>query len=175
MASGWNTRRQGLIDRTFGRLTVLSKSSPGRSAAGHTTGRWLCRCVCGKETTVATGNLTGGQVVSCGCALKGCNSKRPLEWVYNKLVGEGNKRGYTVCLTYEEYFDMSRLTECHYCGATLHWGLTGGHNIDRKDNAIGYSKNNCVVCCGVCNKTKGDLFTYEQFVKLGAVIGTFTA
>ena len=31
---------------------------------------WLCDCDCGKQTTVALGNLRSGQVISCGCRRK---------------------------------------------------------------------------------------------------------
>ena len=39
--------------------------------------------------------------------------------------------------------------------------MSAKYNLDRKDNSIGYSKNNCVVCCSTCNYIKGDKFTYE--------------
>lgn len=54
-------RRIDLTGRIFGYLTVLS-----RALIQDKKGRfWECRCVCGKLTIVATGNLTGNQ--SCGC------------------------------------------------------------------------------------------------------------
>ena len=60
---------------------------------------------------------------------------------------------------------------CHYCGAELMWNAIGrqhrgGTNLDRKNNALGYSVDNCVVCCGSCNRTKGDRYTYEEFLIL---------
>lgn len=65
---------------------------------------------------------------------------------------------------------------CHYCGADIFWAEyntnTNGsnYNLDRKDNAIGYSKENCVACCGRCNESKSNHFTYEQFVQIGDLI-----
>lgn len=35
------------------------------------------------------------------------------------------------------------------------------------NNSTGYSKENCVVCCSVCNTFKSDKFTYTEMLKLG--------
>ncbi len=35
--------------------------------------------------------------------------------------------------------------------------------IDRVDNSVGYEVDNCVPCCGVCNRMKRDL-TKDQFI-----------
>ena len=42
------------------------------------------------------------------------------------------------------------------------------NGIDRKDNTIGYSFDNCVSCCGDCNYSKGkqDRETFEKQCKL---------
>ena len=42
-----------------------------------------------------------------------------------------------------ESLGLTEEEKCHYCGAELR-----GYNLDRKDNTKGYSKENCVVCCG---------------------------
>lgn len=54
-----------LTGRRFGRLIALRSEGQkyGRRA-------WLCRCDCGKETTVYTGHLTLGRTKSCGCGLE---------------------------------------------------------------------------------------------------------
>jgi hypothetical protein len=165
----WITRRSFLVGETFGRLTVYDNAPPDTHGR-----RWKCRCKCGNTTEVSTSNLTGGNVVSCGCALKGSNAKRSLEWVYNRLVTEAKKRGYAVSLTYKQFMVFTKKRACHYCKAPIVWG-TSAHNIDRKNNTKGYSKENCVVCCKLCNWTKSNRFTYEQFVKIGRLIGSFYA
>lgn len=50
--------------------------------------------------------------------------------------------------------------ECYYCGEDdyLHMG------IDRKNNNVGYTKENCVACCSMCNFMKQD-YTYLCFIE----------
>jgi len=54
-------RPVSLIERRYGRLTVLSLES--------TTGPriWNCLCDCGKKTLVRATNLRSGNTLSCGC------------------------------------------------------------------------------------------------------------
>jgi len=56
---------------------------------------------------------------------------------------------------------------CEYCGSTKDVGL------DRIDNTKGHHESNTVVCCALCNMTRGNRFTVEQMRKLGEVIRTF--
>lgn len=56
---------------------------------------------------------------------------------------------------------------CDYCGSTKDVGL------DRIDNSKGHHESNTVVCCALCNMTRGNRFTTEQMKKLGEVIRTF--
>ena len=51
-----------LTGQVFGELTVLREA--GR--AGHKEVTWLCRCSCGKATTVAARDLRKGDTRSCG-------------------------------------------------------------------------------------------------------------
>lgn len=50
-----------LTGNVYGRLSVISR---GPNLGRHT--RWLCRCVCEKETLVHSGSLLRGETVSCG-------------------------------------------------------------------------------------------------------------
>jgi len=72
--------------------------------------------------------------------------------------------------------------KCHYCGIkegdfTRIWGkFYGGKTrgkkleIDHKDNNKGYSEENCVLACPVCNNAKSDKFTYQEFKRVGRAI-----
>lgn len=59
-------------------------------------------------------------------------------------------------LTFIE-FESFWQVPCYYCGSAID---TIG--IDRKDNKLGYSINNCVSCCSKCNRMKMNL-TINQF------------
>lgn len=57
---------KNLTGQAFGRLTAV------RSTQDRQRGEvvWECRCSCGKETLVASGDLRSGRVKSCGCLQK---------------------------------------------------------------------------------------------------------
>ena len=72
--------------------------------------------------------------------------------------------------------------ECYYCGIKEEdfipiWGkFYGGENrgkkleVDRKDNKKGYTLENCVLSCSICNNAKSDKFTGEEFKEVGKSI-----
>jgi hypothetical protein len=71
--------------------------------------------------------------------------------------------------------------KCHYCGITEdefrnRWGVfRHGRRgltleVDKMDNTKPYSLYNCVLACYACNNAKSDVFTYEEFKKVGHVI-----
>ena len=57
------------------------------------------------------------------------------------------RRNYEFSLDYKEFSEIMN-KDCHYCRKKIAWG------IDRKDNKIGYTKDNSVPCCEMCNKLK---------------------
>lgn len=54
---------------------------------------------------------------------------------------------------------------CHYCYGPLD---PTGIGLDRKNSASGYTTDNVVPCCYVCNMVKGDTFTYEEMMEFMA-------
>ena len=169
--NGIEQNRMDLTGHTYGRLKVIEaicRTGKDRHK------RYACLCKCGNTTEVGSGNLRSGKVVSCGCALKGANNKRPYEWLYNTMVSSRKASD----LTYEEFVEFTAITECHYCSFPIHWSKhnnegSRAYNLDRKDNKLGYIKGNLVVCCIRCNVAKMNHFTYDEFVQLGKVIKTF--
>ncbi len=66
--------------KKFGRLTVIefdkrikNVSKNGKNYYGY---YWLCKCDCGKETSVLLGNLIRGTTKSCGCLDKELREQR---------------------------------------------------------------------------------------------------
>lgn len=141
------------IDRTgkvYGYLTVLSFA--GKNKLGQSN--WLCRCECGVERVIFSGNLNNGHTVSCGCK-KGIlkhgenrNSHRTPE--YQAMAGILQRclnpkspafkhyggRGITVC---KEWNSMVKYQEF-----LSHIGRkpTPSHTVERIDNSKGYQPGN---------------------------------
>jgi hypothetical protein len=69
---------------------------------------------------------------------------------FKEYVVGASKRGYSMDLQYDDFKDLV-LTSCYYCKSQIEGEVNG---IDRVDNSKGYSKENCVACCQVCNRIK---------------------
>lgn len=69
-----------------------------------------------------------------------------------------------------EYCRLPGNTEIHY-GRRFRKGRRGLNlEVDRKDNCQRYSPENCVLACYPCNNAKSDVFSYEEFLKIGEAI-----
>lgn len=159
-----------LIGQSFGCWKVIALSGKPSSNLHHC--QWLCECVCGTHKVRTGSNLKKSRNVQ-GCHCGFSHRSKPFEALYNTLVRLAKKRAVQVLLSYEEYVEFTKQKECHYCGNFLLWNpynKMNGHKLDRKDNSLGYTKDNCVVCCPRCNRAKSNHFTYEEWVQIGALI-----
>jgi hypothetical protein len=143
---------------------------------------WIFQCkTCGGEIWVLTEYLKVrlGFCRSCASArhcreyLSIHKKKRPFESLYNSgLLRRAKASGIDVDLTYEEFVEFTKIQECQYCGITVLWVSHGrqssnqGYHLDRKNNKLGYFKENLVVACGVCNRIKNSHFSYEEMQQL---------
>jgi len=96
-------------------------------------------------------------------------AKRPYEALYNNLIKQSKRRNKQINLSLKEFVEFTKQSNCHYCNENIVWAkvnlaVNGSKtNLDRKDNYMGYEKNNLVVCCWRCNNAKGNLFSYEEW------------
>lgn len=67
-------RRNEMIGKTFGQLTVLS-IAPKRKDLASRCLRYVCQCSCGNIIEVNGNSLRTGHTTSCGCSRKGTNIK----------------------------------------------------------------------------------------------------
>lgn len=149
--------KRKLIDLTgkkFGRLIVLERSNnqKGKDVV------WKCRCDCGNYTEVTAGHLKDGHTKSCGCLAKETTSKffkthgmtdTRLYRIYKKMY----RRCYCPQTKWYENYGGRGITICEeWLGKSgfenfAKWAFANGYkdnlSIDRKDNDMGYSPNNC--------------------------------
>lgn len=67
-------RRNEMIGKTFGQLTVLS-IAPKRKDLASRCLRYICQCNCGNIIEVNGNSLRTGHTTSCGCSRQGANIK----------------------------------------------------------------------------------------------------
>ena len=162
-------------------LEVISNNTPGK----HVSLRCLCH-YCDTEVIMNNGNLAK-KMNSCGCQQNnsdtwksvgsktkpwqlpsGQAARNNLEFQYKRSARE---RNFEYQLTTEEFTKLVS-GECRYCGDSLTQvkkgqGKTSGDfrytGIDRIDSTRGYTIDNCVSCCWLCNNMK---YTTEESVFL---------
>lgn len=135
-----------LVGKTFGKLTVISQTE--RPAGYKTQGKWwLCRCECGKEIPVQTGQLNFGRVTQC----KWCRSHRHTVGgetkTYRTWRSMRERCGNPNSVAYQRY-GGSGITVCERWGKLENFiedmGLRPeGMTLDRIDGTKGYEPSNC--------------------------------
>ena len=104
------------IDRTgqtYGRLTVIELAQRGEGGV-----KWRCRCTCGNEVVVKTGNLQSGNSQSCGClsAEKARAQHSQRRGKYSDLTGQ--RYGRLVIVAFAEVRKGKPYWSCRCdCGA----------------------------------------------------------
>lgn len=129
------------VGQRFGRLVALRRV-PG--------GSWMCQCDCGKISYALTGNLKSGNSTSCGCSWRekitthgATNTPEYMNWKAMHTRCRSNlprikphykDRGITVS---EEWGNFVTFLK--------DMGLrpTPDSEVDRINNDLGYSKENC--------------------------------
>lgn len=158
--------KRDLTGQSFGDLRVLS-----RYGTGYRPVLYWCLCACGKRFTTRSQCLILGYTTSCGCKRK----IRPYEALYNCFVAQAG-RVHAVELTYEDFLVFTKEKFCLYCQAPVTWAEFNpqkhgqNYNLDRMNNSLWYTNENCIVCCTPCNMRRGDKFTHDQFLEIGDLI-----
>lgn len=169
-----------LTGKRFGKLLVLSRTFNNKS--GHTL--WLCKCDCGEEKAIYSGNLIKGLTRSCF----GIYHRGPQRYLWNRYRSSARHKGRAFKLSIKQFYELVT-KPCHYCGLlpcrkipgrSSAWKEKGFSTrarftskafnefmysgIDRVDSSIGYTPKNCVPCCTLCNIWKKAL-TKKQFLE----------
>ena len=156
----------------YGRLTV-------KKAVGNQ--KFLCVCSCGAEKIIRWRTA-----ISCGCARsessrrkrlpRGVAALRDLFWRYKSASA---RRGLEFNLTLDQFQEITS-GNCFYChrppkneaGSARVYGRYVYNGVDRVDNSAGYTRENTVSCCEVCNRAKGtmgqaEFLAWIQFIREG--------
>ncbi len=175
------------IGKKFNRLTVVSETYI-QNNRGYNQKYFICKCDCGNIATVCQSKVKRGLTKSCGCLRKEFRVK----WVkshtldyeisafnecYSQYQSSAKRRNYSFELTKEEFKHI--ITQpCIYCGDNLgnmKTNKVGNGNfkytgIDRYDNEGGYTLENSVPCCSVCNRIKTNMSITELENQLQKII-----
>lgn len=133
---------------------------------------WLCSCACGsgKRVVADTYSLRAGTYKSCGCIQKGIETaaaspkgkdRAAMVCLIATRRKQAKARGLVYDLTLEQFTALAR-SPCGYCGCpagnlfkkkATDVGIPYS-GIDRVDPSRGYTPDNVVPACGVCNRFK---------------------
>ena len=176
-------RTINLIGSKFGLLTIISEANDDtkKNIISRCT-QWECLCDCGTKLIVPSNQLKSGRTKSCGCSKplwisKKVSSKLPIKdrvekQLYREYRLAATKRGYVFDLTQTQFVSLL-YDNCFYCNSEpsncmTKTKITGVekhyfNGVDRLNNKIGYTVDNCATCCKICNRAKNDM-TIEEFV-----------
>jgi hypothetical protein len=130
-------------------------------------------CACGNTGETFLTLISNKKTVSCGCwnALKqqkptGIGAARAC---FSSRKADAKRRQLQWTLSFKEYHRITQ-QNCFYCnklpsneyGSDNYNGNFFYSGLDRVNNLLGYSKQNCVPCCKECNHAKG-MMTMVEF------------
>ena len=157
----------------------------------HGQKRWVCKCDCGHEGTVASSNLIGGLSTKCRKCGPGFVANKLPQGVaaFNDLVTRYKQSAKVRGLHWSLSIDEAKLlleASCFYCGSEPFniWpknnlgklnGTFSYSGIDRVDSSKSYSRDNCVPCCKKCNYMKRDLSVKDFFSHVKLIVNKLEA
>ena len=177
---------QDLVGMTFGRLTVISRGFVYTSPKNIKKPRWNCICLCGGTQLALANHLKSGLVRSCGCLLTEwqkrvgkansfISSKRrkpgvALRTIFKRYKRNAENKALLFDLSLESFKNLVN-QPCFYCGTlksntvSVSVEVLEYNGVDRVQNNLGYTEDNCVACCCHCNWAKKGM-SQEDFISM---------
>jgi len=181
----WAKRMASLeiLDETGNRYGRLVVTGPDFVSDKHEL--WTCACDCGQKIKAWGQDLRDGAHTTCGCKLPADRTRDPnysyyslpggtssFNSIYRSYRDNAKRRDFPFDLTKEAFLVLTS-SPCHYCGEFPSKVDRRGHpdkesfylhnGIDRKNNSLGYSIDNCVPACRSCNMAK-HARPYDDFI-----------
>lgn len=133
-------------------------------------------CVCGNTGLARKQRILKNITKSCGCIRNKFghtksilpNNESAFNIIFSRYVHGAKTRSLGFELSKEEFKALIN-QNCHYCNVSPQTKVTSKsssilvNGVDRKNNHIGYTKENCVSCCSTCNRIK-HVLSYDVFV-----------
>ena len=155
---------ENMVARRFGYWLVESQADTKNEEI-----RWNCLCDCGRRYIIGGNILRSGGSSKC----RYCRALLPDGLAARNSTLRGyqhaaKQRGFVWDLT-DELFETLTQSPCFYCGQmrmntakgkVTAWMYNG---IDRKDSSCGYTVENSVSCCGLCNRWKS-VMSVDDFI-----------
>lgn len=166
-----------LVGKRIGIQTVIKEGS-GRIYKGNKSVRtWIVKCDCGNIRELSTQSLKLSK--SCGCirlkpehnhSYRTDRVDAVCKELYRSYKKGAIRRKLNFDLNYNTFKKLV-LDSCYYCGEILPLKTRRIEDqdkvdiigIDRKDNTKGYTVENSVSCCSICNYMKRK-FSPEIFI-----------
>ena len=177
----WNPTDCGcsrsIVGKKYGTLTIIERL--GKDAKHQAN--YVCKCDCGKEKIYRGNYLLSGIIKSCGCKRRNNTSENGQTVAWFAYRKNAKKRNLAFDLTKERFIKLIEQS-CFYCGKkntnkTYAYKRSNEneifyHNgIDRYDNDRGYTFENSVTCCKLCNHMKWDLSYNDWQEHMRAILG----
>lgn len=130
---------------------------------------WEFRCDCGKLLSVIKYYVVSGSKRSCGCRRRKAENFAAINRVYGSYKRRSIKIDRAFTLTLAQFVELTQ-RDCSYCKVPpsqqgkSRTGVYLYNGLDRKNNEEGYTYENSIPCCFVCNSIKGKFLSYEDML-----------
>lgn len=156
-----------ITGKTFFGLTATNyvKTNRGRSAV------WNFVCLCGNEVEATFSSVRRGARKTCGCGRRLPDNLAAIRRAMSGYVFRSKTLNREFTLTFDQFKEITQ-QKCTYCGvlsahkSKSRTGVYHYNGIDRKDNSIGYTYENSLPCCAICNSVKGQYLSVDEMKEL---------
>lgn len=173
------SKQKDLTGLKFNNLNILFKVKHNEDKSYRKI-YWKCLCDCGKETILSTSQIISNKTKSCGCLRKITNASNSIKSrykmakkdsgyksIYNSYLCNAKAKNKIFEIEFEDFKNLL-IGNCFYCNSEpLNVYMKSYYNVkyngvDRRNNDTGYTLENSVSCCKMCNIAKNNN-TEENF------------